>query len=78
MTIAQVSTDWNDLLWCDANVELIMRTNSKVSSDPEKNWIEYTLSKHLFDRLPMENCLIFGCGRGDIEHYLASKNAFIH
>ncbi|MBN1483919.1 MAG: class I SAM-dependent methyltransferase [Chloroflexia bacterium] len=54
------------------------RLNQKVSEQADVDWVQYTLSRHLAGRTPVERCLSLGCGRGGLERYLASLSAFSH
>jgi SAM-dependent methyltransferase len=53
------------------------RLNMKVSGRPDVGWVPYTLEQHLAGRLPMEQCLVLGCGRGGLELLLAGLGAFV-
>jgi SAM-dependent methyltransferase len=53
------------------------RLNMKVSGRPDIGWVPYTLERHLAGRLPMDQCLVLGCGRGGLELTLAGLGAFV-
>lgn len=79
MTYDNSNIDTNiKLPWWEINNELIKRTNNRISGNPDIDWINYSLLKHLNKKLPLQNCLSFGCGGGDVERQFAAKNAFIH
>lgn len=63
------------LFWLE-KTEIHRSINSKVSGDPDTNWIQYTLRKYFNGQLPLDRCLSLGCGEGRLERDLARQGTF--
>lgn len=64
------------LSWWEAGSAIHEHINSKISGDPEVDWIEHAINTHFADRLPLDRCLVPGCGVGSLERRLASEGVF--
>ena len=64
--------------WWEAGSAIDEHINLKISHSPGTNWINYTLSAHFQDQLPLARCLTLGCGSGQLERTLAKLDAFDH
>jgi SAM-dependent methyltransferase len=72
---AQFSGRETGLFWLE-KPEIQRSINSKISGDPNTNWIQYTLRTYFAGRLPLAKCLSLGCGEGRLERTLALLNTF--
>jgi len=63
------------LFWLE-KTEVHKSINSKVSGDPDINWVQYTLRKYFDGQLPLARCLSLGCGEGRLERDLARQGTF--
>jgi ubiquinone/menaquinone biosynthesis C-methylase UbiE len=81
--LAKTISHWNSQPW--HSDELIFwsqlprvqrRLALKESGQADGNWIDYTLDTYLQDKLPLNDCLSLGCGRGRIERLWAERQAF--
>lgn len=66
------------LFWWNAGPDIFAYRNSRISGDPNTNWIQFTLNTFFDDKLPLANCLSLGCGGGRLERRLAELGAFEH
>ena len=66
------------LFWWEAGSEVDRHINSKISGEPDVDWLEYSLRKYFDGRLPLTRCLSLGCGSGHLERTLAQLGAFQH
>jgi 2-polyprenyl-3-methyl-5-hydroxy-6-metoxy-1,4-benzoquinol methylase len=73
---AQLENEESDLFWRKAGSAYYRYGNRQVSGSPDINWLQYTLSQHLLDRLPLTRCLSLGCGSGELERSLAELGVF--
>jgi ubiquinone/menaquinone biosynthesis C-methylase UbiE len=54
------------------------RIASKISGDPAVDWLEYAVTHYYAQRRPVARCLSLGCGEGELERTLASRDFFVH
>lgn len=66
------------LFWWEAGPEIQRHINSRISGNPDIDWVAHTLDKYFEGRLPLARCLSLGCGNGHLERRLAHFSAFQH
>ena len=64
------------LSWWEAGSAINEHINIKISRSPDTDWISYTLKTHFQGQLPLNRCLILGCGVGHLERRLGQLGAF--
>ncbi len=66
------------LIWWEAGPAIDEHINCRITGDAKEGWIQYTLRTRFQGKLPVDNCLVLGCGTGHLERDMASLGAFKH